>query len=277
MSDKKLMLSFPDCPYGCVDGKLFNTGLRILEDCPYCKEKREQLVMSAETNESNETDIDLYTELNIPEYFRGIGYSEESLMPNLSNMDKESVDSVIDFLTEIYNRLNIKQVLSYSVLVNMGAKGNVFSFVYPYMLRAYKNGMTVTPFISNFDIADGVNKLESGVDNKYLDWLNSDISIVVVQSGITQGGVALVRGYMQERAKRGKSTIIFTNAVVSKYIYNTLCIGKEDATCLYLAKYISVSYYSDYSNSDDNTEDNGDVTNNGKSVITMEELMKQNI
>ena len=278
MSDGKILLSFPDCPYGCVDGKIFNTGLKALEDCPYCKEKRESLVKENNDSDKSSYDIDLYKELNIPEYYRGIDYSLESAIPNVNKLSEESVDNIDSFLVEIYNRLNLKQVLSYSVLINLGASGNIFAFIYPYMLKAYKNGMTVAPLISNIDIADSIVKLERGFDNNYLDWLKCDISIVTIQGGVTHTGVATVRGYMQERAKRGKSTIIFTNAKIDMYMMGLLC-SENNESCLHLARYISVEYISKKNN--ENTEDidksiNEDSNNSGKSIVTMEELMRQN-
>ena len=144
--------------------------------------------------------------------------------------------------------------------------------------EAYKNGMTVAPLISNIDIADSIVKLERGFDNNYLDWLKCDISIVTIQGGVTHTGVATVRGYMQERAKRGKSTIIFTNAKIDMYMMGLLC-SENNESCLHLARYISVEYISKKNN--ENTEDidksiNEDSNNSGKSIVTMEELMRQN-
>ena len=278
MSEGKLLLSFPDCPYGCVDGRIFNTGLKSLEDCPYCKEKRESLVKDNNDSSKSNYDIDLYKELNIPEYYRGIDYSLDTAIPNTSRLTEESVKNIDTYLVEIYNRLNLKQVLSYSVMINLGASGNIFAFIYPYMLKAYRKGLTVAPLISNIDIANNIIKLERGFDNSYLDWLECDVSIVTIQGGITHNGIAVIRGYMQERAKRGRGTIIFTNAKVDMYMKGLLC-SENNESCLHLARFISVEYIShkndeNYSENDISTYKDNNTS--GKSVITMEELMKQN-
>lgn len=273
-------LSFSDCPYGCVDGKLFNTVLGLQEECPFCREKREKILKENITldTEDEKIELDLYKELNIPEYYRGIEYNFDTVITDANRLSEDSVELVHKTLDDIYNKINLGNTPNCSVLVNLGAGGNIFSFIYPYILKAYKFGVTVTPLLSNVDLVREITKFERGFDNNYIDWLDSKLSVITLQAGITNNGVAVVRGYMQERAKRGKSTLIFTNAKVDKIIEDLLC-EKDDSVSLHLAKLITVKYISKKSmenNIETAGKDAHTSSNGGKSVISMEELMKQN-
>jgi hypothetical protein len=137
------------------------------------------------------------------------------------------------------------------------------------MIKAYKQGYSTAPLISNIGLAELLSKYENGVSDDYSKYCNMDISIVVLQAGATNNGVNLIKGYMQERAFRGKATVIFTNNVIKTgdIKYQALC-SLENEECLHLAKFITVIYKKKEEYVKQEPVEN-------KSVVTMADLLKK--
>lgn len=258
-----MKLSFEDCPYGCVDGKIFNSGLKRVEDCPYCAEKRKKAVQEVSSTEEK----NIFDELKINEYYRGLDYTFDNVLINEGYLVEDSLKEVKDSLDLVYGNLSIGEIPNETLMYNLGGKANVFAFVYPFMLRAYKFGFSITPLLGNTDIVNAVYNLEHDYTREYTDYIERDLSVVLLSSGITYLGVRAVKGYVQDRAMRGKATIIFSQGVVEKHILNL--VSETGNGGLHLARLISVRYVK----GSEDREPAPVVNENGSRVIQMEDLM----
>ena len=247
VSMSKNLISFKDCPNGCIDGYYVNpyTHKRVL--CEYCEEKRKSVVKEDLIDES--TKKSLKELLHLPDNFSGISFSIDSVLPKfaLKDIKEDSLNNVKDVLTSLLNDISIGTLPSCSYLFNLGKKAYENNYIYAYLTRAYMSGLTVAPLITALDLCSLRNQCEIGVkdenDLSYKDLLNSDICIVSIDAGATYRSVNAVKGFMQLRANRNKATIVFTNSWGSQIF--DLC-SEEDECSYNLAKLVSIEYTDSY-------------------------------
>lgn len=260
------LISFEDCPYNCVDGKVFNTTLGQMETCPYCAEKRKGIVQD-EDNTEVEGGKNIFEILNINEYYRGIEYTFEKVISDTSYLTEESLNIMKESLDNLYSRLSIGEIPKSSYLYNIGSKANAYNFVYPFIIRAYKYGVPTTPVLSTVDIVESQLNLDKGISKEYVDYVNTKLSVVIVNAGTSYLSTQILKGYMQERAKRGNPTIIFTMSKVEGGLLTLVNESEKDS--LHLARLVSVVYIQ----GSEVEKQQGLIENNG-GIVKMEDLFK---
>lgn len=258
------LISFPDCPYDCVDGQVYNTVLNIYETCPYCAEKRKEMVQD-ESNTKTEDGENIFDILRINEYYRGIEYTFDKVLSDTSYFIPEPLKLLQESLDDLYNRLSIGDIPKSSYLYNLGAKANIYNFVYPYIIKAYKYGIPTTPVLSTVDLMESQMNLEKGISKEYIDYVSTKISVVILNAGASYIGVRVLKGYMQERAKRGNPTLIFTTSKIENSLLTL--VNESDTDVLHLAKLLTVVY-----TKSEETVGHTESEPTKDRVITMEEM-----
>ena len=134
------------------------------------------------------------------------------------------------------------------MMFNLGKKAFENNFIYAYLIRGYLSGRVTSPLVSSWDLCRLRNLEERSIVDKdsndtFSSYINSDVCVVVIDAGATYLGINAVKGLMQLRANRGKSTIIFTNAWGTQ-IYD-LC-SEGDEVCKNLAKLYTIEYTDEY-------------------------------
>lgn len=251
------LISFPDCPYKCTNGMIINAYTRKKVICPYCQEKRAEKLNDV----SYEDDDNLYNQLKIPFSFTGDNFSMDLLYTDseINKFDKASLDLVRSKLEELISDASIRVTPSSSLMFNLGIKVKEYNFIYPYMLKCFKSGLSITPLLTSYDIVRLRNDFDRGIvkndkfGDNFNDYISSDICIVVIDAGVTDIGCNAVKGLMELRAYNSKPTIIFTKAIGAK-IYD-MCIDND--YCFSLANLISIKYIS----KEITAKDSNNVTN----------------
>lgn len=245
--DKKLV-SMKDCPNKCIDGWIFNPyGHPKKYLCPYCEEKRRDMIHGGISADDKKPLSEL---LQIPDSFMNIHYDEEAIFPKfaLKNLVPETVTGIKKELKQIIDDASIGEYPKYSILFNLGKKVNELLFIYPYLVRLYMAGVSVTPLITPIDIcrlrgyAEQYGVQSENLSLTFYDLLDRDVCIISIDAGTMKNGFDAVKGLMQLRAKNGKPTIIFTNAW-GRYV-NDMCT-EDGVKMLNLAVMYSVEYKDD--------------------------------
>lgn len=203
-----MSLSFDDCPNGCVDGWYVDPYAHKRKICPHCAGRRGEIVRDAS---SGVTEM-----LNLPRSVAiGDTYDPDSLCikSELERMDASSVEEVLGYLHTLYVDATAGTAPDTSMLFNLGKKVIWQNFISPYMLRAWRAGLKVSPCISEYDIV----QLYSNVDGymggiKYQDLFDTDICVVLIGAGAGRREIGCVKGLMGHRAHFGRNTLIFTDA-----------------------------------------------------------------
>lgn len=239
-----------DCPYNCNNGKLFNPALKQMVDCPHCSKIRSQEVREDKVNDSEQSLCKL---LNVRKSLTGLQFSMEAILPEYARsfLLPITVDAVGRVLEKLTNEIILGEKPECSYLFNLGAKANIDAFVYQYLIKAYKSGVSVLPYL----YASQIHKLRlkddyynpdidtsSEDELSYTDLINKDICVVLIDAGATYKEIKSVAGLMQLRAREGLSTLIFTLSY-SREIFDL--VHTSDEKLQYLAKLVSVEYLND--------------------------------
>lgn len=247
LKPNKNMTSFSDCPNKCVDGFIVNPYKHKKELCPYCNEKRKQMLKS---NSMMPDDKSIAKMLNLPESFLGINYDFDTIIPKfaLKLIKDDSLSVMREVLKDFIDNSILGTLPTHSAMFNFGKKVNEYNFLYPLMIRYYLAGRTVTPLMSALDLCRLRMMYEkflpvSPTDISYADLLDRDICVVDIDAGATTNSLDAVKGLMQLRARNFKSTIIVTNSWGRGVM--DLC-GDDIEKCYNLATLYSVEYEEKY-------------------------------
>lgn len=263
VSSSNTILSFKDCPNKCIDGYYVDPYKHKRVLCQYCSDKRVQSVKNnLMDNTLNQT---LKESLNLPDSFTGINFDIDTVIPKFAVKDitEESLTKVKRVLTDLVNKASIGDIPVHSYLFNLGKKVYENNFIYAYLTRAYMSGVTVSPLVTALDLCSLRNNEEKGLSNndnspKYSDYLKTDVCIVTIDTGATFFSINAVKGLMQLRANRGKSTIIFTN-IWNSQIFD-LCSEKDEFS-KNLAELVSIEYTEAYLKREEKYLDKGSISN----------------
>ena len=244
------MLSFPDCPYGCVKGKLFNPYTKVSTPCPHCSEKREEVATGKLKDDDNK---ELYTYLKIPKSLWGIQFDKDKILPPSVQryLTADSVKEVFDALCNLKSKLSVGEPPSYSMMFNLGREVNLVPLVYPLLMQSYIGGLLTAPLVTSSDLCalkvryksePKPNNLQWG--DWYSDYLDADVCVVSIDSGLTDYEQGVVKSLLYNRALQERATILITNSWgrVIKPLEASV-----DEEVKYLAKVISVKYITDAS------------------------------
>lgn len=235
--------SFKDCPNRCIDGYVFDPYTKVKKICVYCANKRKELIKTNSVDDTSKASIKEL--LNLPDYYLGYDFSIDSVFPEfgLKYLESASVDKMKELLTELMNKVSVGELPNRSYLINLGSKVYENNFIYPYLVRAYMAGVTVSPLVYSADLVYARKIMEEGISDdtlpfKYRDLLKSDILVCIIDAGAVRNDIGAVKGLMQMRASNGKGTIIFTN------LWNKLIgdICDSEADSFNIARLCSVEY-----------------------------------
>ena len=245
--DNIIRVSFPNCPYKCTNGVLYNPYTGVKTPCPYCEEKRKENIQNLNEEKDSKS---IYEVLRITQQFTGSDYNFSRVIPDyaVKYITEESLMNVEKFLNDFMLSIGIGEYPDYSIMFNLGKKANAENIIVPYMLKAYENGLKVAPLLDTVSLCKMRHDLEeygfnfsfsSDWGSSFNDYVNADICIVQIDTGVTQNGIDNVKGLMQLRATKNKSTFIFTNAWGSRIM--DLCT-EDDIKVKNLAFLVSVEY-----------------------------------
>jgi len=235
--------SFKDCPNRCVDGYVVDPYTHKRKLCSYCAEKRKSLIKTNSVDSTSKASIKEL--LNLPEYYLGYDFNIDSVFPDyaIKYLEETSLLAVKELLSDLVTKVSVGDLPKRSYMFNLGSKVYETNFIYPYLMRAYMAGVTVSPLVYSLDLVSARTALEAGIVDeslpfKYRDLLRSDICICVLDAGATKVDIGAVKGLMQLRASNNKPTIIFTN--LWNRLIGDLCDIEADS--MNVAKLISVEY-----------------------------------
>lgn len=234
--------SFDDCPNRCVDGMYVDPYLHKKLRCPYCYDKRRELVTGDAILEGDDT---LISKLNLPACLSGDVLVVSSLIPKASMkfLVPETVTDVCQKLEGFYQDITVGVLPESSLLINLGKKSFEANFVSPYMLRAFQAGVSVAPYVTDMDVFEAFNNGKPSIPSLiYIDLIEADLCVVQILASASRDTTFAVKGLMEFRANKGKSTVIVTKAWNS-YVRD-LILDDDDVeiTSKNLAKLVSVDY-----------------------------------
>lgn len=231
---------FDDCPYACnVEGKILNPNDGKMISCPHCSAiKRRLLEQGMAVEETTEKEVKLNTLLGVNSKYLSEVFVYDTLIPEseLVFIEDASIDAQRHEAEELYNALVLGMKPDKSYCFGISIKGRIDRFVYPMLAKAYMNGLSVAKCISCSEFS----RLQLRMNEDLDDYINSDIAVMVINDGCTNGDIAAAKGLMQSRALRGNPTIFISTWTIEA------CSGllgsvKDDST-LFMAYPSFVSY-----------------------------------
>lgn len=234
----ELLTSFPDCPNHCIDGYILDIYAHRKVLCKYCYEKRKTLV--ANNLQDKDTGKTVSELLNLPQTFSGLSYNKDLIFSDIKNLTKQSVDMVLDELQKLMSKIAVGDLPDRSLLINLGGKSYPVNFIYPYLMKAYKAGVTVCPMLTSTDIIRERQLYNSGEESKFMSYIEKQVCIIVLDAGVTNNDINAVKGLMQLRGYRQLPTIIFTEYWGDNIFYLISENADNQLDTYTLAKLISI-------------------------------------
>ena len=210
-----------DTGYIVIDG--------IVNKCPDCVLGTKGVLLDEDT--INDISIDI-----IPEIYRGILFDANKIKNDArieSNIKSDTMfDYYLDQITNIYDKINIGELLNYSVLIIAPQGLGKAHFVYSCMNAGIRNGLSVAPYYDCLEIYDFLNIVNDGrykfkqKQNAVRDILDtiytSDLCFIKMPTGLTiqVNSTQTLKLIVDRRARRGLGTIVTSRFPVS-YIYKT--------------------------------------------------------
>ena len=214
------MLSFKDCPNRCIDGYYVDPYRHKRVKCLYCEQKRIDIARNKIDVLDMSTNKNIEKSLNLPSYVNGINFDVNSLIDKKdeSMIEEKSLQEVKDSLEELLNMATIGDLPDYSLCINLGRKAHKDNLVYPWMLRLYMSGVSLSPYISSKELSDlrenyGFSEVAEELGISYKDLLKRDGCFVFLDAGSTDSDINAVKGLMELRASKNKVTIVIIGLV----------------------------------------------------------------
>ena len=209
-----IKMHFDDCPYGCnQEGKILNPNNGKMIPCPHCSEKRKRMLEQGLAMEENtDKEVKLNTLLGVNSKYLSETFVYDSVIPEseLVFIDDASVESQRREAEELYSAMVLGMKPDKSYCFGISIKGRIDRFVYPMLAKAYMNGLSVAKCISCSEFS----RLQLRMNEDLDDYINSDIAVMVINDGCTNGDLACAKGLMQTRALRGNPTIFVSTWTV---------------------------------------------------------------
>lgn len=203
-----MLKSFEDCPNHCKNGEIFDRKLKKKIPCPYCAEKRRELVEKGIAISDEGILSSLSYLLGVEsEYMKAI-FNYNMLIPEAERIyiEKESLENQKKISEELYSDLTLGNIPKNSFCFGLGNKGRVDKFAYPMLAKAYQSGLNVSKFLS----CDDYNRMKLEMSSEVNDLFTSDFVIMLISDGANKADIAAAKGLMQTRGLRGKPTIFVT-------------------------------------------------------------------
>lgn len=229
---------FDDCPYGCnVNGMLVDTTIGKLVQCPYCSQKKRELLKQGYVETVEDERVPLSTVLGINNEYLSTKFVYDSVIPDGEKLflEQESLDWQSEIAENLYLGLTVGDLPSESYCFGISIKGRVERFAYPMLAKAYLSGLTIGKFITCSEF----NRLAFNIENSMDDFYNADFLMMMINDGSNLSDLSSAKGLMQTRALKGKSTIFVTTWTIEA------CSGLldfKDSSSLSLAKPVFLKY-----------------------------------
>lgn len=221
------------CPNGCVDGWIINPYKHTRTICPYCRDKRKEEVKERDT---------IMEDLNLPEGYIPEKFSFEDVIPSGSRgiIEEASLADVAEVSEKLIAEVSAGNLPEESIMFNLGASVYEQNFLLPLITKGYISGLKVSDLIEVPVLMAERRKYSYGEENKFSDYLKSDLCVVSIDAGTDRDGLLAVKGLMQLRARRYLPTIMITH-VWNRYVRD-LTNPDEDYKSYELARLVSVVY-----------------------------------
>ena len=209
------------CPYGCNNGRLFDTYLRKYVACPHCTGITAQLKEDAGNTEAK---IELSMQLGIPEVYRGVRFDPKQFFEAkaMARFTTQSADRVLSKLSAIEARIAEANPIVESCYFRVGGNGSMLEYAYSCMQTAFSCGLNVVPFISLRElliIRDRdvllrpvhVDSLPKNIKENYYysDFVKADVCFLMATAEVQQRELNVLTDLLMERARYGKGTYVF--------------------------------------------------------------------
>lgn len=234
------------CSYGCKNGRYFDTVTRSMVVCPECSARRTAEVRSGTT----EGGLSISEVLGFhTEYTSSVLNVDALITPSqVSLLRPESITRVKDAAKKVYSGLVFGVAPDESICFGLDRGLRADSLAIPFLLSAYKAGLTVAPLISAPDYRAKMFREEiesrenAGVSVMRERYLNQDVVLMLIPSGIGEADILEAKGLMQARAAKGKSTMFVTSR--PREFMSEVVRLASDPKSLYYARGEFVSYAS---------------------------------
>lgn len=235
-----IKMHWDDCPYGCnYEGKILNPNNGQMVPCPHCSERRKTLLAQGMAMEENtEKEVKLNTLLGVNSRYLSEVFVYDTIIPESERvfLDDGSVENQRSEAEELYNAMVLGMKPEKSYCFGISVKGRIDRFVYPMLAKAYMNGLSVAKCISCSEFS----RLQLRMNEDLDDYINSDIVVMVINDGCTNGDIAAAKGLMQSRALKGNPTI-FVSTWTVEACSGLLGNRGEDYT-MFMAQPVFVGY-----------------------------------
>lgn len=209
------MVKTDTCEYHCDNGVYFDRVQRKRIQCPVHAKKREEDVRTGYV----EGNLNLSELLGFEgDYFETTLDVEQLLSKSqLGMLSKESIADLKDSVSKVNNNLLLGVSPDMSWCFGLDRTCRADKIAVPLLLSAYKAGLTLAPFISATDYRvrtvreEALNRVNDTTDNFRDLYINVDVVVMLIPSGVSEGDVLESKGLMQSRAAIGKSTIFITS------------------------------------------------------------------
>lgn len=249
------------CPLDCIDGQIFDFVLRKMKPCPECKNKRLDIVKT-EIEKSNKGEkSDLVESLNIAPSYLTQDFDFDMLIPKYwqERITKDSLFTVKKMTEDMFANAVLGKAPTHSMLINFGHTADISHFINIYLLKCYANGLKVAPWVDATMLNEMRSKQITDEEQKwgtvYKHYLESDVCVVTITAGATKHELRLIRGLMQDRAKREKATVIITNEIITEPIRQF--VDYNNSKALFTARLYSVEYQKYQKKPQTNNNNNG--------------------
>ena len=270
------LVSFSDCPNKCSGGYIFNPYTHVRTICKFCADKR--ALATKEDLPDKVSGKNISEILRLPKSYVGQSYNQDAIIPMSVRKDLviESLNTTMNELRDLMNKISVGTLPETSILVNLGRHGCSNNFIYPFLIKADKAGLTVAPMLTALEVVNMRLEYENGYSKEFEEYLDKQVCVVVIDTGASTTTVRNVRGFMQLRAYKSLPTIIFTDYWGSEI--SSLTLEPEECSYSY-AKLISVEYVQKERETPKEPEQkhviptsNG-IRNRGATTVSMSDLM----
>lgn len=244
------MAKSKDCPYSCTDGRIFVPAERKWKPCPYCSEKAKEIARGKEVDDKGRTINEI---LNIPAYYQDIEYDFDKCYRKHESIVESSIQKMKTVLDGLLNLVVLGEKPKFSCYINLGLGNDCYSFIYPFLVTAYKNNLKVSPLVSDIDIYQLINEytgiyneetksIVSRVGCNYEDLITADICCVTIDSGATYNSILALMSLLQARARSSNATLVFTNNI--NMTYRSKLLADDNKKYLHLLTPYEILYNS---------------------------------
>lgn len=187
------------CKFNCNNGRIFDPKIQQWVLCPECKGEREQELVEPTEDVVEVLGFD-------PSLFTG-NYLPKTVLPlsEQQYIDEEAWKMFMEESENLFNTLLRGEVPGYSMCFGLKVKGNPELLINPMMMKGYQNGLSVGKLTTAISLERAILNQED-ISEVY----SNDLQFILINEGSSRAAISVCKGVMQERAVRGRATIMVT-------------------------------------------------------------------